>query len=198
MPRPAFFKSLGFYVVEDFLESSLCAEVCAEMEMSDAEKATIVLTTGERRIDETIRKVRWTQVSERKALEIRKKLEDIRPKLEEHFGVNVVPDPLLNFLTYDVGSFYSLHCDNASPKLERRRISVTIFLNDSSEEPEEGRYSGGKLALGGIEDPQWANCVFPLEAHAGLLVAFPSGLIHEVRPVTFGRRFTIVAWFLAE
>ncbi len=48
-----------------------------------------------------------------------------------------------------------------------------------------------------MEGPQWDKCGFALEAEPGLLIAFRSDTSHEVRPVTFGERFTIVTWFTA-
>jgi hypothetical protein len=37
----------------------------------------------------------------------------------------------------------------------------------------------------------------PLIAEPGLLIAFPSDKWHEVKPVSHGRRFTVVTWFHA-
>jgi len=31
---------------------------------------------------------------------------------------------------------------------------------------------------------------------AGMLVAFDSGLVHEVRPITWGTRCTVAAWYV--
>jgi predicted 2-oxoglutarate/Fe(II)-dependent dioxygenase YbiX len=49
-----------------------------------------------------------------------------------------------------------------------------------------------------IQGAQWEKCGFPLEASPGLLIAFRPSTLHEVRPITFGQRFTIAAWFTDE
>jgi len=46
-----------------------------------------------------------------------------------------------------------------------------------------------------IPNPRWENYGFTVENEAGLLIAFPSGIVHEVTPVVRGRRFSIVSWF---
>jgi predicted 2-oxoglutarate/Fe(II)-dependent dioxygenase YbiX len=73
-----------------------------------------------------------------------------------------------------------------------------IFLNARSSVPAENRYGGGSLKFYALLDgPKWENCPFSLDAEPGLLIAFRSDTVHEVEPVTFGQRFTIVTWFLS-
>lgn len=43
----------------------------------------------------------------------------------------------------------------------------------------------------------WEKCGFSLQAPPALLAAFRPGLLHEVKPVTFGQRLAIAAWFTA-
>ena len=80
----------------------------------------------------------------------------------------------------------------------RRRVSVVIFLNRQSQEPAEDAYGEGHLTFYGLlEGREWEKCAFPLDAEPGLLIAFPSDKWHEVKPVSHGRRFTVVTWFHA-
>ncbi len=73
---------------------------------------------------------------------------------------------------------------------------VVIFLNAMSTEPGPSDYSGGALTFYGLlEDPAWRDFGFALDPMPGLLVAFPSHIVHEVTPVTAGDRYTIVDWF---
>jgi predicted 2-oxoglutarate/Fe(II)-dependent dioxygenase YbiX len=48
-----------------------------------------------------------------------------------------------------------------------------------------------------MEGPQWEKCGFSLDAQPGLFIAFRPETMHEVKPVIFGHRFTIVNWFTA-
>ena len=74
---------------------------------------------------------------------------------------------------------------------------IVIFLNDHDEMPAQNAYSGGALAFYGlIHDPRAAKYCFPLFGKTGLLVAFPSDIVHEVQPIVSGERYTIVTWFL--
>lgn len=78
-------------------------------------------------------------------------------------------------------SHYGWHADNPLRWLPdgsglRCDVSATLFLSDPAE------YDGGELA---IEDTHGQPAV---KLPAGHLVLYPSGAIHEVRPVTRGER----------
>jgi predicted 2-oxoglutarate/Fe(II)-dependent dioxygenase YbiX len=73
---------------------------------------------------------------------------------------------------------------------------VVVFLNRQTEQPESDSFCGGSLVLYGlVGEPDWQDYGFPLTGEAGLLVAFPSSVIHEVEAVTAGERYTIATWF---
>tara|TARA_R100000656_G_C3940273_1_gene126606 strand:+ start:553 stop:1116 length:564 start_codon:yes stop_codon:yes gene_type:complete len=59
-----------------------------------------------------------------------------------------------------------------------RKLSMTINLNDD--------YKGGELEINGET----------VQIKKGTIVFFPSFLKHQVKPVTKGNRFSLVAWFL--
>jgi SM-20-related protein len=46
-----------------------------------------------------------------------------------------------------------------------------------------------------MQGEQWKNIGLPLDARAGLLIAFRSEVFHEVQPVTHGQRLSVVGWF---
>jgi predicted 2-oxoglutarate/Fe(II)-dependent dioxygenase YbiX len=121
--------------------------------------------------------------------------------LEAHFGVTLSGCQLPSFLAYGKGDFYLAHRDNSddpgAPEMSReRQISVIVFLNSQSEEPQEDSYGGGSLTFYGLmADPRAASWGFPLVGKPGLLIAFRSNLLHEVTPVTHGERYTIATWF---
>jgi PKHD-type hydroxylase len=86
------------------------------------------------------------------------------------------------FTRYDAPSgFYGLHVDK-SVHSSVRKLSLTIQLSS----PED--YEGGELALQiGPEGSLMSKGL-------GNLVVFPSYVLHEVRPVTKGTRYSLVAW----
>lgn len=84
------------------------------------------------------------------------------------------------------GDYYGRHVDNARVGSGEDRVrtdmSFTLFLSD----PES--YDGGELV---VESQGGAHAAKPA---AGDLVLYPSGDIHEVRPVTRGERLACVGW----
>lgn len=92
---------------------------------------------------------------------------------------------LLLSRTEDSGH-YGLHVDNAIMGQDggamRTDLSFTLFLSD----PET--YEGGALCL----STQAGE--FTAKPPAGTMVLYPSGAIHEVRPVTSGSRLVCVGW----
>lgn len=202
MPRPEFFKRLGLFVVDNFLHADYCVQLCSQVLASP--------TTPGRVGGDNSRKSGWVDESRRsvlcadvpKAVEslLESRLAEIKPDLEEHFQVCLAECDGPHFLRYGPGNFYSPHqdVDAASPDhLRGRQVSIVIFLNPSTRDPAfEGGYIGGHLTFYGLLPGEyWDKCAFSLDASAGLLVAFRSDLLHEVKPVTFGQRLTVAAWF---
>lgn len=63
-----------------------------------------------------------------------------------------------------------------------RKLSLTVQLSDPAE------YEGGELAL------QFGSEKDLMPKEQGKLIAFPSYVLHEVKPVTKGTRYSLVAW----
>jgi predicted 2-oxoglutarate/Fe(II)-dependent dioxygenase YbiX len=129
------------------------------------------------------------------------RLLELTPQLESHFKTELTgcQDPKL--VVYREGDFYAPHRDVSddpeAPQYAReRRVAVVVFLNSEADEPEPGFYCGGALTLYGlIDDPKWNSFGLPLVGEEGMLAAFPPNLLHEVKPITFGERYTITSWF---
>lgn len=87
---------------------------------------------------------------------------------------------IIQVTTYEEGEFYKEHRDANGPD-HYRKLSLTVQLNDPSE------YEGGEFVFkdfGEVKLKKGEACVFnPV-------------LLHEVKPVTKGTRYSIVAWFL--
>jgi PKHD-type hydroxylase len=84
------------------------------------------------------------------------------------------------------GGGYGAHVDNALMGKGERRVrtdlSFTLFLTPP------GEYDGGELVI------HAAGVTQSVKGEAGHLVLYPSGSIHEVRPVTRGQRIVCVGW----
>jgi predicted 2-oxoglutarate/Fe(II)-dependent dioxygenase YbiX len=83
------------------------------------------------------------------------------------------------------GGFYRVHRDLILDRDHEfpRRISVVVFLTTAGVGCE-----GGALRL---HEPEPHD----IAPRAGMLVAFPSDVPHEVLPVTAGVRDAVVDWF---
>jgi predicted 2-oxoglutarate/Fe(II)-dependent dioxygenase YbiX len=123
------------------------------------------------------------------------RFEAARPDIETQFGVSLDPCDAVAALRYPPGAFYRTHRDTSSHVdahgLHRRTVSLVVFLNSGAPCLAAG-FGGGQLRFhdgcGGLHAP---HDVTPV---AGTLVAFPSGWLHEVRPVVWGTRHTLAAW----
>ena len=100
------------------------------------------------------------------------------------FGINIQGCFELQFTSYDTGDFYKEHIDvpwrkdRGAPKFDRK-LSCSILLNDPAE------FEGGELIVDG--DKMELN-------HRGSMTVFPSYIPHEVKPVTKGKRLSLVSW----
>lgn len=75
------------------------------------------------------------------------------------------------------------HRDNQSPSTADRRFALTLNLNT-------GDYEGGELVF-----PEFGSHLY--SPPAGGAILFSCSLLHEARPVTKGRRFTLLSFLRA-
>ena len=99
------------------------------------------------------------------------------------FGVDTSPYIECQFTKYDGNraEFYDWHMDAAvKGKLAfNRKISCVALLSDPKD------FTGGEFEMHSIGE-------IPLEK--GSVIAFPSFMVHRVKPVTSGTRFSLVSW----
>ena len=88
----------------------------------------------------------------------------------------VIEAPIVGCYDTDCGGRFGRHRDNTSSLTAHRQFAVTINLNPDRE------YDGGELRF-----PEFGRELYR-PAEGGALV-FSSSLLHEVVPVTRGRRF---------
>jgi predicted 2-oxoglutarate/Fe(II)-dependent dioxygenase YbiX len=153
-------------------------------------------------VDETIRRAQQIDVPPDLVTEFQARLDTAIPGLVAHFSRPLAAAEQPSFLMYESGDFFKPHRDRSAREVAdggndtfQRRVTVVVFLNRQASAPGEWEYAGGDLTLFGlIDDPQWKEIGFPIDATPGMLVAFDAGTLHEVTPVTAGRRITAVEW----
>jgi PKHD-type hydroxylase len=90
-----------------------------------------------------------------------------------------------NINRYEPGMYYGPHLDVPLMRgnvTTRADISITVFLSEPNE------YEGGELSIASEGSPM------SIKAAAGSAVLYPSGSIHEVKPITKGQRLVAVTW----
>jgi len=205
MPSVDFFRRAGLYLVQNFLSGPSCAELIDIIAAAPKRRGKVIAGGGADRTDESRRSVDDVKVPKELTTNVRQSLVDLKDDLQRHFGIPLEwggegPD----YLLYRAGDFFKPHADNEeyppAPNsiVIRRRVAVILFLNRHSREYDEGCFGGGLLNFYGLLDGgKWKDCAFGLEPEPGLLVAFPAGLVHEVTPITFGERYSVLTAFHA-
>jgi SM-20-related protein len=184
------------HLVKSFLDADTCRELINEMRRSPSAPAVTYGQSGPGSVNEKVRKVESLMPSKETVEYIRRRLMEYREKVAEHFGISLSGCEEPQFLRYRVGDFFVAHQDGNTGLVRldtdrSRRISISIFLNRQSDEPEVDGYCGGSLVFS-----DWrAGKKFQLKGETGTLVTFRSELTHEVVPVTHGERWSIVSWY---
>lgn len=191
MSDPAHF---NLFLLRNFLDADACANLRAELNESPTTQAPVYIEGTEGTIHENIRKTTSLHPSEVTKSQVHERLLSQKSALETHFGLNLNDCEPPQFLRYEKGDFFVRHQDGNTHQLDFdhlriRRISIVVFLNDFSVEPEANCYNGGLLNFYDQQE------TYGLPGETGLLVAFTADTMHEVSPVTSGERFTIISWF---
>lgn len=203
-------QNLGIYIEPNFLPSEVCDRFLAQAQTATSEPALVWTPGLEESLnlveDKKQRKTEQVKLSDLAMAEIENRMLALKPVIEKHFALELhgFQNPL--FYRYKEGSFFGAHRDSCNEPLapeclRQRRVSSIIFLNQRTEdadlEASVPTYCGGSLAFYGlIDDPRWQNFGISVPSQPGMLVAFRSELLHEVKQVTAGERYTIVSWFV--
>ena len=136
------------------------------------------------RVDEIARRAFEVDVDEVMVDEVQRAFQPIRAQVAKFFGTPISGEEGPGFVRYACGGYYRMHCDVA-PEHEEfpRRISLVVFLTTAGVE-----FEGGTLRL-------YGDRTCDITPRAGMLVAFPSDIPHEVLRVTAGVRDAVVDWF---
>ena len=192
--------NLGFnlYEADAFLDPQTCAELMAQLRCASSAPAE-VYGTGAGNVDDRIRKVSRLVPSAQTMTRLTEMLVDHRDDIGRHFGIKLTTCEEPQFLRYRVGDFFVAHQDGNtgliySQRERSRKISVIIFLNQQSDNPDSDSYSGGTLVFSNWK-PDAVERNRKFHGKAGTLLAFQAETTHEVVAVTAGERYSIVSWY---
>jgi SM-20-related protein len=186
-------------VEHEFLTESICRNIIDESSRSESRPATVYGRIDSGSVDERVRKTSRLSVSQETVQLVNQRLLEYKPTVEEHFQVSLRDCEEPQFLRYTVGDFFVAHQDGNTGLIRlasdaERRVSISLFLNQQSEDSTPGTYSGGSLKFSDYRKPP-TDREFCIPVKTGLLVAFRSELTHEVLPITRGDRYSIVSWY---
>ena len=101
------------------------------------------------------------------------------PEIEKAFGYRPAKREEYRIACYDVAEGGSLpaHRDNPTDSTKHRRFTVSVNLNNRS-------FEGGELTFRESSDHLY-------DVEAGTAIVWSCSLLHEVMPVTAGRRFIL-------
>ncbi len=180
-----------------------CRELRREMDASRQQQAEIWLG-DDFGVDPESRLSTIATLSDATEEFVQGRLWDVMTQLEERYACEVSHMSAVTALIYGRGGHFAAHSDGGvdedpPPEIARRRVSLVVALNDgASAHPD---FTGGELrfypqcAPGAAPGPHEA--VFAVRSEPGLLVAFPSPMVHQVMPVLEGCRYSLALWALA-
>ena len=191
----------NLFLVPGFLDPEMCSDIKKELSCSPTTPAPVYIEGSTGLVHEDVRRAKSLHPSDETISQIHDRLNQQKGSLEDHFDLKLVDCERPQFLRYEKGDFFVRHQDGNTDQLEFdhlriRRISIVVFLNNSSAEPEADTFCGGWLNFYDNDYvPGSESSVFSLKGETGLLVAFAADTFHEVTPIACGERFTIISWF---
>jgi predicted 2-oxoglutarate/Fe(II)-dependent dioxygenase YbiX len=202
MPNASIFAGLGLFTRRGFLDGQACRQIRQEMSAAALVPAMVrPVNQAAGEVNDTARRTGIATVAAETAALVEQRLLALRPALEAHFHVPLAGCQAPQFYIYEEGDFFLPHRDRdndplAPEHVKARQVAISVFLNDGTEGPDRQPYRGGALVFYGSRGgPGGAAFGIPLESEEGMCVGFRSDWVHEVRPITSGRRYCIVTWF---
>jgi SM-20-related protein len=188
---------MDLLLLPDFLDRDALGRIVGILQTLSAAPATVYGAAPDAIVQANVRKAMRVEVPDELRDELVRRFEAAMPRIAEHFGVALQRCEEPQVLHYREGDFFVAHQDGnialTRDDTRHRRVSIVLFLNEQSAEPETGTYGGGDLLFHGSY-PDWtARHAAP--ASAGALVAFRAETTHEVTPVTHGDRYTVVSFY---
>jgi predicted 2-oxoglutarate/Fe(II)-dependent dioxygenase YbiX/peroxiredoxin len=172
-------------LIENVLSPEQCARIITFWDSQQKHYGIVGTAKGGVQTYDTTIKRRWDVAVEDPGL--RAELESIiqRRVLSEikkacHFAVRTGETMKIGCYDAEQQGFFQAHRDNNDPQVAHRRFAMSLNLNDG--------YEGC-----GVRFPEFPGSEY--RPPAGAALVFSCSLLHEVLPVTKGRRFAIFGFY---
>lgn len=191
-----FFQKKGLLRFRRHFYSDLeCQNLIREMHASPARPAQVF--ESEDASAQGYRNTRNVLVSDAIRAEMTQRLLAEIPALSEFYRLDLKSIQTLQFYCYQPGDYLKSHfdwIDEMQGTVPRRLLSLVLYLNQAGP-PEQGGYQGGELMFYPESKRGGPKLGLPLKTETGMLITFDPEVLHEVRPVTTGYRYSVVAWY---
>lgn len=169
---------------------------CAHNVFTDDEIATILnsekrtsyqtaeIDDGIKQLDIRNSDVIWLEENEPANEFVYRRITDATIQLNHYFMYDLWGLEKIQLTEYKLNQFYKSHIDSGYDMWVSRKLTLVVQLTDENE------YEGGELLLYPISLEQPVQ----VPKEKGCVIAFPSSTIHEVKPVTKGKRNSLVSW----
>lgn len=188
----------GVFLRRRFLAADLLGPLSAFVGTAAGDRAAVQASPGATlAVADDVRRAWEVELPDDLHDRIVARLGAIHADLETFFQLALEPCEAVAALRYPPGSFYRTHRDRgAEPdryQLHRRAVSIVVFVNAAL--PPDAAFGGGALRLHEVAGAP--SGLYDILPEAGTIVAFPSWQLHEVTPVEWGTRLSLVTWLLA-
>lgn len=173
------------------MEADACRELVAYFEQQGGQPSGIAHLEGDTaywRPDPSVKMRRDLYIREGTWLERIKEvvMRRVLPEIQRCFHYRVTQHEVFKLVCYDAqtGGYFRPHRDNESRDTQHRRFAMTLNLNT-------GDYQGGQLRF-----PEFGADLY--QPDQGQAIVFSSSLLHEVVPVTAGKRYVLLGFFFGD
>lgn len=201
MPTADFFERFGLFIRPGFVEPDACRSLRSEMHQADQCRGSIYVSGQGETTDESARSVNLAQVAPATMASMHDRFRALLPALAQHFSIELAQCEEPQFLLYREGDHFAPHRDTNSrddvPEVfQQRKVVAVAFLNGEGGEDDGDSYAGGSLTFYELlGNPSSRAIGFPLVGETGLMVAFPSSMMHEVRRISRGERYAVTTFY---
>ena len=173
-----------YWFKEGFSKKEL-DKIYSDIEKVPFQDATILGSTGKSPKEVRSSRIKWIPRNEQWNW-LYTKLINMSTEANSLWSFDLVSaDELIQYTEYlaEDNGHYTWHQDIGPGMASLRKVSLTVQLSEPTE------YEGGDLEIS-----QGGTSIIKTERGAGVVMIFPSYMMHRVTPVTKGKRRSFVLW----
>jgi SM-20-related protein len=191
---------LGVLVVRDFLEPDVRDALLADVRAAPSDAAPPYHASDAGSRDPRCAHSRVASMPRARTQAFSDRICALMPDAGRHFGLTLQDQTDPSFLTYLAGH-HALPRPDTRPEpdgriVRERKVTTVTFLTGQGDDGDGLSFAGGELVLYGLPGSGSERHGLWIGGERGMLVAFRSDVLHEVRPVTRGERRTVVSSYL--